>query len=326
VAPLRIPPLFSGGVIVTYGCTSRCRHCLVASSPRRERRYMDGAAARSAFRTVREGGCTAVHIGGGEPFLDVEALKAVLAAARAEGVSIDYIETNSSWFHGEASAVRLLGELKRLGAGTLLVSISPFHTEYVPFSRVKGVVAACRRAGVSVFPWVEGFLPDLARMDGEKTHTLEEMALVFGEGYRGEIPGRYWIHWGGRAVLSYRDLLPLRPAGEVSDGPGCREITDTTHFHVDLDGAYIPGLCSGFAIDGTDIGAPLPKDRYPLLSMLHAAGPGTLLAWAVKEHEFVPAAGYVNKCHLCLEIRRHLRCRPDASFPELAPAGFYEEL
>jgi hypothetical protein len=61
--------------------------------------------------------------------------------------------------------------------------------------------------------------------------------------------------------------------------------------------------------------------------MLHSDGPAAFLAWAAKEHGFTPAAeGYVNKCHLCLEIRRHLLDRAGAAFPELAPAGFYVEV
>jgi len=33
---------------------------------------------------------------------------------------------------------------------------------------------------------------------------------------------------------------------------------------------------------------------------------------------------YVSKCHLCLDIRRHLA--RTGEFPELAPRAFYEHL
>jgi hypothetical protein len=35
-------------------------------------------------------------------------------------------------------------------------------------------------------------------------------------------------------------------------------------------------------------------------------------------------AGYLSKCHLCVEVRRHLALR--GGFPELAPLEFYRRL
>jgi hypothetical protein len=288
---------------------------------------MDREAARRAFRAVRDGGCRAVHIGGGEPFMDPVGLTGVLAAAAEHGVAIDYIETNSSWFRGEASAVPLLKELKTLGAAALLVSMSPFHAEYVPFSRVQGVVSACRRAGVSVFPWVEEFVPELTRLDGNTTHTLEELAALFGEGYMRGLPARYWIHMGGRAAVSYKDILPARSAQEIAEVcRGCAELADTSHFHVDLDGRYVPGLCSGMGIHLRDIGSPLDPAAYPLVSLLHGQGIGAFLAWAREKHGFTPRGTYVSKCHLCVEIRRFLVMEKGLESMELSPREYYTQL
>jgi hypothetical protein len=321
---LRIPRLRSGGMIVTYRCTSRCRHCLVASSPRRENRYIDAASARAAFRTVKQMGCSAMHIGGGEPFLDPEGLVAVGHAARAEGVEIDYVETNSSWFRDPASAHPLLERLQEAGISTLLVSISPFHTEFVPFSRVRGVMDACLETGSSIFPWVESFLPDVSALDEARTHALEEHG---GKEYIRLLPSRYWIHLGGRAVVAFRDILPRVPLRDLPGAStGCAEIMDTSHFHVDVDGNYIPGLCAGLAIGLRDLDAELNPERYPLLTMLAASGPAGLLQLAQREDGFTPQESYLNKCDLCLDIRRFLFGKDPDSYPELAPAGFYTEL
>ena len=324
---LSIAELFSGGIIATYRCSSRCRHCLYASSPLRENRYIDARTANAAFATIRRLGCSSVHVGGGEPFLDVEGLKSLLRAAAAAGVSIEYVETNSSWFKGEASAVALLSELKQLGVRSLLVSISPFHNEYVPFDRVRGVFSACRRAGVAVVPWVEGFVPDLSALDGKTIHALEEYLGRFGPHYVRSLPSRYWISWGGRAVDTFRGLLPavtLRSLVERTGG--CAELADTSHFHIDLDGNYVPGLCSGLAIAAADLGRPLNAEAYPLISILHARGAAGLLEYARGMFGFTPQAEYMNKCHLCLDIRRYLVAQGNPASPELAPAEFYANL
>ena len=84
--------------------------------------------------------------------LNPEGLLQVLAIAREAGVWIEYVETNSSWYRDQDSAVALLRELKDRGLGALLISISPFHNGHIPFQQVKGVIEACRVTGLAAFP------------------------------------------------------------------------------------------------------------------------------------------------------------------------------
>jgi hypothetical protein len=234
------------------------------------------------------------------------------------------VETNSSWFRDAASAAGLLEELLDAGISMLLVSISPFHSEYVPFARVRGVMAACRSVGMAIFPWVEGFIPDLEALDESATHSIEEHG---GLGYLRSLPSRYWINLSGRAVLTYREALPRTPLARLPQaGSGCAELTDTSHFHVDMDGNYVPGLCSGLGVALGDLAAPLDPSRYPLITRLAFEGPTSFCEWAKAEHGFEPQESYLNKCDLCLDIRRFLARLPGSSFPELVPVGFYEQL
>jgi MoaA/NifB/PqqE/SkfB family radical SAM enzyme len=130
---LNLGRLVSGGLITNYFCTSACRHGLYNCSPAREKDSITPAAAEESLRAVKSLGCTAVHIGGGEPLLRPEALGEVLDAARRAGVSVDYVETNAAWFTGAESARELLAPLGEKGLRTLLVSISPFHNEHIPY-------------------------------------------------------------------------------------------------------------------------------------------------------------------------------------------------
>ena len=216
---LKIGRLASGGIITNYFCTSACRHCLYNCGPHWEKSYIGPDTAEANFRAVKSLGCSAVHIGGGEPLLRPEELSAVLAAAHRAGVSIDYVETNCSWFRNPESAEALLADLRLKGLHTLLVSISPFHNEHIPFARTRGVMDAARSAGVGVFPWVADFITDLGAFDSARSHSLSEYEERFGEGYLRDIPGRYWIHMGGRALETFRPILRIEdpcshPAGE----------------------------------------------------------------------------------------------------------------
>jgi hypothetical protein len=324
---LKIGRLASGGVIANYFCASACRHCLYNCGPHREKNYISLEVAEKNFRAVKALGCAAVHIGGGEPLLRPDELGGVLDAARRAGVSIDYVETSSSWFKDPESAEALLTGLRPKGLHTLLVSISPFHNEHVPFARTQGVLDAARRAGVRVIPWIEHFIAELSGLDSTRPHALAEFEERYGKDYVRGIPDRYWIHLGGRALETFRPLLRTRTLEHIlrENAPGCgRQITDTSHFHLDLFGNYIPGLCSGLAISRDDVGKALAEDKYPLLNILDEKGVRGLLDFAARAYGFEALqAGYLNACDLCTEIRSFLVVKGYDRSQELGPRGFY---
>lgn len=323
-AAFQITALVSGGLITNYFCTSRCRHCLYYCSPDWPKDSIGAGTAEKNFRAIRARGCNAVHIGGGEPLLRPDVLVSVLDAAHRTGMHIDYVETNSAWYRDADSAVALLSRLKRHGLHTLLISISPFHNEHIPFARVEGVIAAARRVGIGLFPWIEGFVPDLKRFDPRRAHSLDEFEAQYGRDYLRQILRRYWIHLGGRALPTFRRVLRQMPVEAVLNDSCAAELSDTHHFHMDLFGNYIPGLCAGLAIDRKDLGAPLRENDYPVLQRLYRRGIAGLYRWAREHHDFRPArAGYLNKCDLCTEIRAHLVQRSGGDFRELRPLEFY---
>jgi hypothetical protein len=286
--------------------------------------------AERIFSRIADLGCRAVHIGGGEPLLSPKKLIHVLYAARSAGVAVDYIETNAAWFVDPDQADDLLDRLREAGTHTLLVSISPFHNAHIPFARIKGVIEACRRRGIRVIPWVSGFANDLERLDILKTHSMAEFEAVFGADYLSRIPDRYWIHLGGRALETFRAVFRSIPIEKIiaESAPSCTEVLgDTSHFHIDLHGNYVPGLCTGLAVAMEDLGRPLDSERYPLIHRLTTTGVAGLFALARNRYDYVARRNtYLNSCDLCTDIRTFLFTKNVTRFRELAPEGFYAEL
>jgi hypothetical protein len=324
---LSISSLASGGVITNYHCVSKCGHCLYNCSPDRSKAYLNRPTAEKIFSRILDLGCRSVHIGGGEPLLKPKKLLDVADAARQAGVGIDYVETNSAWFTNGDQAAAVLTDLRNAGVGTLLVSISPFHNAFIPYDRVMGVIDACRRVGMTVFPWVNAFVRDLTRLDIYRTHDMTEFEAAFGSDYLQRIPDRYWIHLGGRAFKTFGSVYAGRSLEQVlAESPStcARALSDTRHFHIDLHGHYIPGLCAGLVIEMEDLGNGLPAGKYGLLEKLVTGGIRGLFAVARERYAYPSRSeGYLNHCDLCNDIRSFL-CRLEGrKFAELAPDGFY---
>ena len=95
---LKIDYLGSGGIITNYFCSSTCRHCLYACSPRREKDYISESVLSEIIHKIKAMHCHSVHVGGGEPFLNPDKLEVVMHGLYHSNIAVEYIETNSSWF------------------------------------------------------------------------------------------------------------------------------------------------------------------------------------------------------------------------------------
>ncbi|KAH3759310.1 radical SAM protein [Pelomyxa schiedti] len=317
------------------------------------------AQAKLMFQRIQALHCYSVHIGGGEPMLNIEGLCGVLEAANEEGMSIDYVETNSSWFRDGHSAVETLRKLYDRGLRTLLVSISPFHNEAIPFSKVQGVLTACDDVGMDVMPWVQDFRADLASRDVNRLYPLEDWQQLHSN-YLSDISEKYWLHPGGRAIETLRPLSKQKTLERIfEDNPGscARNLSNVTHFHVDLYGKYIPGLCSGFGIDVEDMGKPLSPLKYPVINALYTGGVRSLFSYIQEFHPEVtrpqqnttttstptaaatttttttatttqtnstapPAQTFSGKCDLCTQLRRSIVTHSHPTH-DLHPLEFY---
>lgn len=323
---LNISHLSSGGLITNYYCSSACKHCLYRCSPHWPKTFISPAVTRQNFQTALALGCTSMHIGGGEPLLNPDGVVSVLQTAQEVGMGIEYVETNSSWYRDHEQACGLLGHLRNAGLSTLLVSISPLHNEYIPFGKVKGVTQACQQSGISVFPWISDFATDLEMFDENQRHSLQEYQDRFGPDYIRNIPRCYWISMGGRALETFGPFaIGKTIPGLIQESQhGCSELNEVNHFHLDLFGNYIPGLCAGLSVQASDLGYELDPEEYPIITSLYSGGIGNLLDYAAGTFNVHPSKEtYRLKCELCLEIRKHLVLEKNIRSKELQPIEHY---
>jgi hypothetical protein len=124
-------------------------------------------------------------------------------------------------------------------------------------------------------------------------------------------------------------LFPARPAAAWLEAPCDPELIRGWHNHFDNYSNYMPGYCGGLSLgDCRDLDRLLAEGvdltERPVLAALISGDFAALLALAAGRGYAERKRGYLSKCHLCVDVRRHLA--PGGEFPELAPAEFYLHL
>jgi hypothetical protein len=271
-----------------------------------------------------------VHLTGGEPFLRFDLLLEGTRIAAELGITV-YLETSAAWCTNEEKAIEHFRALKEAGLQAVLISCSPFHAERIP--AIRTIRAA--RAAIDVFGahrtiiYQSQFLGPMRQFDVEHPTPLSCYEEAFGaeEAHRILWQG-FGIISGGRSGYALGHLAPKHPAEAFARENCAGTLLYARHSHFDLYGNYLPGFCGGLTVgDWRELGQTLDDfqtERYPpLIEVLIARGPYGLMKLAQKEHGYEASEeGYTGKCHLCVDVRRHLVETGD--FTELHPRGFYE--
>ena len=322
-----IAPLISGGIMLTYHCTNACRHCLYRCTPRHANRFMSEERIDQLFAALaRERELSGVHLAGGEATCDWDRLVYALGAAQRFGVAIDYLETNVGWCVDETSAEAGFARLQEAGLRAVLISASLFHNEFIPLRQTRiGIETAQKIFGTNqVIIWTPTVYQRMrAALREDRTHTLAESCRALGlDPATGELWRLHsYLTPGGRAAEVLSAGLDHQPveafAGERCDSTLAR----TGHFHIAPDGALFTGQCPGISIASIDDLHPRrTAAEAPAYALLAQEGPCGLVRAAGAR--FVPAsAGYISKCHLCLEVRKCLA--PTGEWPDLGTPDFY---
>ena len=133
--------------VVTYACTGRCKHCSVGEH--RSCESIDPEKSADAVRKISSSyDIKTVMAFGGEPLLCMDAVLAIMSAAREVGVPKRQIITNG-FFSASHEKIRSVAEsLFRVGVNDLLVSVDAFHQESIPLDTVRAFLNEANRLGI----------------------------------------------------------------------------------------------------------------------------------------------------------------------------------
>ncbi|MEM2924574.1 MAG: radical SAM protein [Methanocellales archaeon] len=328
---LYIPEPISAGIFLSYKCTSECKHCMYACSPNWKADWIseedvEKILAQLADKIIESpfgiGINYGLHFTGGEPFLNFNILLKVIKIASRLKIPSIFVETNCFWcVDDKITRIRLI-QLKEAGLDGILISVNPFIIEEVPFERTERAVRISKEIfGDNVITYQEFFYEQFKKLNISGTMPFEEYLK------RAPYSLRYVeLLPMGRAVYKLGNLFKKYPA-EQFFGEFCREeLTRPWHIHVDNYCNYITGYCGGISLgDARELKSirEIDLDEHPILEAL-ATDIKKLYELGV-EFGYREREGYISKCHLCVDIRRHLIQQTD-EFKELSPRDFYFHL
>jgi MoaA/NifB/PqqE/SkfB family radical SAM enzyme len=334
---LLVPEPISGGLILSYQCNIECQHCMYACSPAWRGDWMSkkdgkkildqlaGKIQESPFGPERASLNYGLHFTGGEPFLNFDLLLELTAIANGLKIPSTFVETNSFWCRDDEVTRERLIELKKAGLKGILISVNPFFTEKIPFERIKRNVKISREVfGKNVMVYQDFFNQQFEHMGIEGKISLEEYLRKAGYGSLNNVE----LIPMGRAVYKLGYLFRKYPARRFFGQSCLEELTRPWHIHIDNYGNYITGYCGGISLgDAKDLNSMREMDleQKPILKLL-VSDVEIFFEFAVHEFGYKEQKeGYISKCHLCLDIRRHI-IRQDGKFKELQPEEFYQHL
>jgi len=268
-----------------------------------------------------------LHLTGGEPFLNFKLLLKAVEIANELRIPSTFVETNCYWSANDENTKEKLALLKSKGLKGILISVNPFYLEYVPFDRTERAI----RISQELFPGnvmvyqVEYYL-QFRELGIQKVLPLDEYLKMV---ELNDLQRRVELFLTGRAAYKLKDLYPKYKASYFFDKPCQPHFLRSWHNHVDNYGNYLPGYCGGISLgDARNLDLiceeGIDADSHPILNFLTAADFEGLFQFATGDFGYEEKLeGYVSKCHLCLDIRKHLA---KEGFEELAPKEFYSHL
>ena len=173
--------------VVTYACTGRCKHCSEGNHASCGERIDPQIAADAVRKIAAEYDIKTVMTFGGEPLLYLDAVYAIMTAAKELNIPKRQIITNG-YFSKNAEKIREITErLAACGVNDLLLSVDAFHQETIPLNVVKLFAIEAKKCGIPIRlspAWLVSVTDDnpYNRKTREILGSFADLELPMGEG------------------------------------------------------------------------------------------------------------------------------------------------
>jgi len=244
---------------------------------------------------------------GGEPMLyPTEAIAIFKKAQQLKIPSIDML-TNGIWGRDKETAERLAKKLKNAGLNTLGISVDAFHLEHIPLECPRNAAQASLEAAIEKVTWNVAVIESLNganHYDKMTAHILKELEPVGIEAHIHKVVA------AGRALQTIPQYFQKTRLDGPCEGETPMENTLTNPQCLTIEPSGSVNICWHLSI-GNARETPLSRviseydwQRNPLIRTLVEEGPMGLLERQKSRAGRFDKSKCVNKCHLCVEVRK----------------------
>jgi len=295
---------------LTRKCNSQCIHCQADASPLRKGVMQVQDACNYLAEATAVSNLESFMIFGGEPMLYPKRTIAIFNKARQFGIPKIEMITNGVWGKNKATAEELARKLKAAGLNRVNVSVDAFHIQHIPLEYPTAAALALLKAGIEDIKWNVALIESINaknKYDKKTAQILKTLQPI------GIDANTFKIVPAGRAIQNLRQYLtPTSLYGPCEQEP-LEGNTLTNPESITIEPSGSASICWSLPI-GNAKTVPLRQliteydwRRNPITRILVEEGPvGLLKLPESRDYEFQEEQ-YINKCHLCMEIRKTLK-------------------
>lgn len=294
---------------LTTKCNSQCVYCQADAGPWLNE-VMELSDARNYLsETVKVAHLESFLLFGGEPMLYPTRAVAILKKAQHSSIRKISMLTNGIWGKEKPEAEKLAERMKDSGLNVLGISVDAFHLQFIPLEYPRNAAQAAVKAGIEQVTWNVAVLESLDganHYDKITRHILEELKSVGIEAHVHKVSA------AGRALQTMLQYFTRTSLDGPCEGETPMENTVKNPQSITIEPSGDVDICWHLSI-GNAKDTPLSQiisnydwRKNPIFKTLAEEGPIGLLKRYESQIGHFEKSAFVNKCHLCTEIRRAL--------------------
>ena len=283
---------------MTWKCDIGCKHCCQDS----KQEYLTPLELRRIIGGVRKSKETnLIHLTGGEPFFDFDALVFAAQAVHENGLEFAVI-TNAKWCTSEELAFERISILKNYNLTSATISYDAFHAKFVPIENIIHFVNAANSLGLPITIYasyssdsIEETDHVLSKLTDLPVNIEKRWAIPVGVGFLNSLNTKEYDYSDIGGYCPIPNLLTVFPTGECY--PCCSAGT-----HQDLTVGNIRDAGVAKIIRN--------RKKDPYMRILIDEGPkGIVERLPDNLKNAIKGRRYASTCHLCHEVLRTCNAR-----------------
>jgi molybdenum cofactor biosynthesis enzyme MoaA len=300
---------------LTNKCDSQCTYCQADAGPWQNDVMEVSDAHNYLSEAPKVAHLKSFLLFGGEPMLYPTRALAIFKKAQQTNIPKISMLTNGTWGKEKARAKELAKNLKNAGLNVLGISVDAFHLQFIPLEYPRNSAEAAVEAGIEQITWNVAVLESLDGVnhyDRLTKNILKELKPVGIEAHVHKVSA------AGRALQTIPQYFSKTSLEGPCEGETPMENTVKNPRSVTIEPQGEVDICWHLSI-GNAKETPLSQiirnydwKRKPMIKTLAEEGPMGL----IKQYDFLgrhfKKNDYVNKCHLCVEVRRTINSQSRA--------------